>query len=98
MVTRDQVGVVARAAFLAVRPRLQMDIAALTEEEACGGTLEEYQTVYFQRELTAEAKRQGLSGWDFQLRLAEKAGLDVSMLREEDRRAVADHLGIDRLL
>lgn len=98
MTTRDQVGEIARATFLAERPRLRMEIAALTEEEACGGTLEEYQTVYFQRELTNAANRQGLSSWDYQLRLAEVAGVDVSALREEDRQAMAGALGIEHLL
>jgi hypothetical protein len=98
MVTRDQVSLIAQAAFLAERPRLKVEIDTLSEDETCGNTLEEYKFDYLQRELTEEANRQGLSSWDYQLQLAEDEGLDVSTLRAGDKRAVAKALGIDSLL
>lgn len=98
MVTRDEVSDVALMAFLAERPRLHSEISALTEETSCGSTLDEYQVIYLYEELTKEAERHALSAWDYQLRLAEICGLDVSTLREEDRQAEIDALGSDTLL
>lgn len=98
MVTREQVSEIARIQFLAGRPRLKSEISALTEDQACGSTLDEFRTIYFQNELAKEAKRQGVTSWGYQLRLAEDRGLDVTALREEDRRAEADALGIEILL
>lgn len=98
MVTREQVSEVARITFLTERPALKAEIAALTEDMACGSTLDEFRAVYFQNELAKEAKRRALTPWDYQLRIAEDRGLDVSFLREEDRRAEADALGIEILL
>ncbi|MDN3223498.1 DUF6388 family protein [Pseudomonas nunensis] len=98
MVTRKKVAETARSVFLAERPRLNAQILALTEDIACGSTLDEYKTVIFQNELLKEAERQGLTPWGYQLEIAESLGLDVSALREEDQRAEAEALGVDSLM
>lgn len=98
MATRDQISELARGNFLAARPRLATEITALTEDLACGASLDEYRAAHYQSALTAEAQRLNLHPWEYQLKIAEQAGLDVSAIREEDRRAEAKALGLNELM
>lgn len=68
-----------------------------SEAELCGMSHEDYKNLRITNILTNKAKSLGITPWEYQLRLAEKNGMNVASIRAEDERAEADALGLNTL-
>lgn len=98
MGVRDQIHENALAIILEANPKLITECEEASEAELCGCTREQYRYLRLSEALEKQAKRHRMHAWDYQLKLAEDAGMDVSDVRAEDRRATAAALGLDDLL
>lgn len=98
MTNREQIHQNALAITLEANPQLVRECDEITEDTLCGMSLAQYRYVRLTEALEKEARRHHMDAWSYQLILAEDAGMDVSAIREEDRRATAAALGVDDLL
>ncbi|WP_460421896.1 DUF6388 family protein [Pseudomonas sp. ZL2] len=98
MSLRDQIHENALAVTLEANPQLLGECDDMTEDSLCGMSLEQYRYLRLVQALEKEARKHRMDAWAYQLILAEDAGMDVSAIREEDRRAIAATLGVDDLL
>ncbi len=98
MITRDQLTDIAFQVFLSSRPKLQIKIKKIINDNARGLTIEELRFIRIAEALEKEADRKHMSPWDYQLKIVEASGLDVSALRCEEPRYDIDAIGFDRLL
>ncbi|TLG93153.1 hypothetical protein FEM54_05300 [Pseudomonas edaphica] len=95
---RDQIHDNALAVILEANPQLITECEVASEAELCGSTRGQYRYLLLSEALEKQAKRHRMHVWDYQLKLAEDAGIDVSDVRAEDRRATAAALGMDDLI
>lgn len=98
MTIRDQIHENALSLILEANPQLIRESEEPTDEFLSGMTQNEYKLLLLREALEKEARRHRMDSWDYQLKLAEDSGMDVSAVREEDRRATAKALGLDELL
>ncbi|MEN5036857.1 DUF6388 family protein [Pseudomonas sp. TWI929] len=98
MTIREQIHQNALAIILEANPQLIREYDEMTEDALCGMTLAEARDLRLTQALVKEAELRRMDAWAYQLMLAEDAGMDVSAVREEDRRATAAVLGADDLL
>lgn len=76
---------------------LKQEVDRATEAELCGMTRDEYWLVRVQNIIQEKAALLRISPWEYQLRLAEQSGINVSAIRDEYRRSKAEALGLDPL-
>lgn len=95
---RSQINQNAVALIIETHPTLIGEVERASDAELCGLSRAEYLNLRISKILEDQAKLQGIWPWEYQLRLAERSGMDVSAIRDEDRRAEAAALGIDSLL
>lgn len=98
MTTREQIQQNALAIILEANPQLLRECEEITADGLCGMSLAEYRFLRLMQALESEARSHRMDTWSYQLMLAEGTGIDVSAIREEDRRAAAAVLGVDGLL
>lgn len=89
---QNAVGLIAEA-----NPEVMREAENASEAELCGMTHEDYKNLRITNILTSNAKSLGISPWEYQLRLAEKSGMDVDSIRAEDDLSEADALGLSTL-
>jgi len=89
---QNVVGLIAEA-----NPEVVREAESASEAELCGMTHEDYKNLRITNILTNNAKSLGITPWEYQLRLAEKIGMNVASIRTEDERAEADSLGLNTL-
>lgn len=95
---RNQIHQHAIAVISNAHPNLAIEVERASEAELCGMSRAEYLDQRISDALERQAKFHGVHAWEYQLRLAESAGIDVAAIRDEDRRAEAAALGVDALL
>lgn len=98
MELRNQIHQNAVAIIIDANPTLVAEVEKASEAELCGMSRAEYLDVRVRQALERQARLQRMLPWEYQLRLAERSGIDVSGVREEDRRAEAAALGLDSSL
>lgn len=98
MTIREQIHQNALAIILEANPQLIRECDGMTEDALCGMTLAEARDLRLTQTLVKEAELRHMDAWAYQLMLAEDAGMDVSAVREEDRRMAAAELGVSDLL
>ena len=98
MTIRDEIQAIALLHIFEANPQLIKEIEDLNEDAFSPMSREHYRSSCLEEALAKEAKRHRLHPWDYKLKLAEQSGIDVSAIREDDRRAEADALGIAKLL
>ncbi|WP_373459237.1 DUF6388 family protein [Pseudomonas fluorescens] len=95
MTTRDEIQEHALGYILETCPRLVREIEQLNEDVFFPMSRFQYRRLRLEEALEEEAKRHRMHVWDYQLKLAEQSGIDISAIREEDRCATAAALGLD---
>jgi len=98
MTIREQIHQNALAIILEANPKIIRECEEMTEDGLCGMSLDEFRNLRLTQALEKRARLHRMDAWAYQLMLAEGAGIDVSAVREEDRRATAAALGVDDLL
>lgn len=98
MTITEQIHQNALAIILEANPQIIRECEEVTEDGLCGMSLAEFRYQRLTDALEREARRHRVDAWEYQLMLAEGAGIDVSAVREEDRRETAAALGTDDLL
>ncbi|MBH3471094.1 DUF6388 family protein [Pseudomonas putida] len=98
MTIREQIHQNALAIILAANPQIIRECDEISEDGLCGMSLAEFRYLRLTQALEKQARSHRLDAWTYQLMLAEGAGIDVSVVRDEDRRATAAALGVDDLL
>ena len=98
MTIREQIHQNALSIILKANPQIIRECEEMTEDGLCGMSLAEFQSLRLTQALEKQARLHRLDAWAYQLLLAENAGIDVSAVRQEDRRATAAILGVDDLL
>ncbi|MBC3493601.1 DUF6388 family protein [Pseudomonas taiwanensis] len=98
MTIREQIHQNALAIILEANPQIIRESEAMTEEGLCGMSRAEFRHQQLTEILEKEARLRQLDAWEYQLMLAEDAGIDVSAVRKEDRHTIAATLGFDDLL
>lgn len=98
MKIRDQIHQNALAITLEANPQIIRECEEITEDGLCGMSLTEFRYLRLMQALEKQARSHRVDAWTYQLMLAEGEGIDVSAVREEDRRATAAALGVSDLL
>ncbi len=96
--TRCQLTELAFQIFVSGRPNLEREISIIVDDKERGLTKQELRFIKIALELEKEADSRCISPWDYQLKIVEDSGLDVSALRCEGRFYDADAISNDRLL
>ena len=95
MTLEEQIHQNALAIIIESNPKIVRECLQAPESELCGSSREEYQNHRLLEALVKAAKLHRMDAWEYQLKLAEDAGIDVTSVREESRRAHAAALGIN---
>lgn len=95
---RHQIHQHAVALISDAHPNLAIEVERASEAELCGMSRAEYLDQRISDELERLAKLQGVHAWEYQLRLAEKTGIDVAAIRDEDLCTEVDALGVNALI
>ncbi|MBD8239521.1 hypothetical protein ALP39_200233 [Pseudomonas marginalis pv. marginalis] len=95
---RDQIHQHAVALIRKAYPHLAIEVECAPEVELCGMSRTEYLDLRISEALGRQAKLQSMHVWDYQLMLAERAGIDVAAIRDEDLRTEVDALGVNALI
>ena len=98
MKIREQIHQNALAIILEANPQIIRECEEISEDGLCGMSLTEFRYLRLTQALEKQARSHRVDSWTYQLMLAEGAGIDVSTVREEDRRATAAALGLDGLV
>ncbi|HEJ1053353.1 TPA: hypothetical protein SLP05_000872 [Pseudomonas putida] len=98
MKIREQIHQNALAIILEANPQIIRECEEITEDGLCGMSLTEFRYLRLTQALEKQARSHRMDAWTYQLMLAEGAGINVSAVRDEDRRATAAALGVSDLL
>ncbi|MNJ69491.1 hypothetical protein D3C77_658480 [compost metagenome] len=98
MLSDDAIHTMALDLFLQANPQVAKEYSEYSEENSCGMTEAEYRFTCLARALEKVARGHRMSAWEYQLKLVEESGGDVSAARARAARAEADALGLDSLL